>query len=147
MTRVARVQAVVLLVALIGCASIPAHYQLDQRISLRAIEVQRATQAVMTAADIAAQADALSRTDAARVAQIGLHMGIEGQRLAIVLIEIDRQASAFETGLAIGRAQTIVQSMQTAITQVPDELPPAVATAVAALLTALDVIAREVEGG
>ena len=138
--------ALVVLAALAGCVSVdqPRAPQLEWegRVAARGVEVQQGAQAVLTAADAANQAGVVSDTDLEAVARLGLRIGSEGERLAIVLAAIDASRDPMRQAVGIGQAQILVAQIQTLTAEFP-ELPPAVQAAIVALETTLSVLASE----
>ena len=129
-----------------ACATAGGHLQIEGRIALRAVELQRGMQAVLEAADAANQAGVLADADLVTVAEIGRTVGFEGQRLAQVLQDIDNAREPVSEAIGIGRAQIIVQTIQSALTGFP-EAPPAVLGALTAVHATLVVLATELQGG
>lgn len=127
-----------------GCATAGPQLRLPGQIALRGVEVQRGMQAILDAADAAEQAGVLETADLVTIARVGERVGLEGERLAVVLAQIDAATDPVTEAIGIGRAQIIVQTLQSLMSTFP-EVPPAVQVAVLALNTTLAVLATELQ--
>lgn len=127
-----------------GCATAGSQLRLPGQVALRGVELQRGMQAVLDAAEAAEAAGLLGTADLVTVARIGERVGLEGERLAVVLAQIDAATDPVTEAIGIGRAQIIVQTIQSSLVAFP-EVPPVVETALVVVTTTLAVLATELQ--